>query len=71
MGNTFGEIKPFFVGKENLTGDLFHFNTKKYFYVSPFIDHDNTFDFRLEIPKEKLNIKIDDYKNEKKIFLAI
>ena len=70
VGNTFGEIKPFFVGKENLTGDLFHFNTKKYFYVSPFIDHDNTFDFRLEIPKEKLNSKIDDYTNEKKIFLS-
>jgi len=70
IGNTFGEMKLFFLGKEKLTDDKFHLNTTKYFYVSPFIDHDTNFDFNLVIPDEKLNIRIDDYKNEKRFFIS-
>lgn len=61
VGNTFREIKPYFLGKEKMKDGKFHLNTTKYFYVSPFIDMDTTFDFVLQIPDEKLNIKIDDY----------
>ncbi len=70
IGNTFGEMKPFLMTKENLTGTTFHLNTTKYFYVSPFIDHDTNFDFNLGIPGEKLSIRIDDFKNEKRFFIS-
>ncbi len=70
ISNTFREMKPFFIGKENLTENKFHVQTKKYFYVSPFIDHDTDLDFNLTVPDEKLNIKIDDYKNGKRFFIS-
>ncbi len=70
IGNTFGEIKPFFLGKKQFDSTKFYLNTTKYFYVSPFIDHDTQFDFNLVIPDEKLNIRIDDFKNEKRFFIS-
>ena len=70
VGNTFLEIKPYLIKKENLSKTSFHLNTKKYFYVSPFIEADTDFDFNIEIPNEKLNIKIDDYKNGSKFFIS-
>lgn len=60
IGNTFLEQKPFYIGKDKLQEELFHLNTQKNFYVSPFIDHNTLFDFRLKVPREKLDIKIDD-----------
>ena len=70
ISNTFHEMKLFFIGKENLQENKFHFNTTKYFYVSPFIEHDANFDFNLEEPGEKLNIRIDDYKNDRRFFTS-
>ena len=70
IGNTFGELKPFLLNKENLTDNKYYLNTTKYFYVSPFIDHDTNFDFNLTIPTEKLNIRIDDYKNGERFFIS-
>jgi uncharacterized protein len=69
--NTFLEMKPYFLGAENKNGDNFRLNTDKYFYVSPFIDMDTVFDFNLDIPGEKLNMKIDDYdKDGKRFFIS-
>ncbi|OCX54162.1 hypothetical protein BEL04_07805 [Mucilaginibacter sp. PPCGB 2223] len=59
--NTFREMKPYFLGAETKNGDSFKLNTGKYFYVSPFIDMDTSFDFDLDIPGEKLRIRIDDH----------
>jgi len=59
--NTFREMKPYFLGIDTLRSDCFKLNTEKYFYVSPFIDMDTSFDFDLHIPGEKLQLKIDDY----------
>ena len=70
VGNTFGEMKPYLLTKENLSGDRFRLNTTKYFYVSPFIDHDTNFDFSLVIPGEKLNIRIDDDKKGERFFIS-
>jgi DUF1365 family protein len=70
VSNTFREMKPFFLGKECFENGNFHLNTTKYFYVSPFIDHDTQFDFNLSIPAEKLNLRIDDYKDEKRFFIS-
>ena len=60
VGNTFREMKPYFVGISNAQG-RFQRRTPKYFYVSPFIDLDLEFDFRLAIPGEKLDLQINDF----------
>ena len=70
VGNTFGEIKPYLLAKENLTENNFHLNTIKYFYVSPFNEHDTVFDFNISIPDEKLKIHIDDYKERERFFIS-
>lgn len=77
ISNTFREMKPFFMGKECLNGKNFHLNTTKYFYVSPFMAHDSIFDFNIEVPGEKLNIRIDTLASKqgeepkgKKIFIS-
>ncbi|MCX2573035.1 DUF1365 domain-containing protein [Pedobacter sandarakinus] len=60
ISNTYREMKLFFFGKDALYGETFEKVTTKYFYVSPFIDHDDKFDFHLKIPQQKLDIRIDD-----------
>lgn len=70
VSNTFGEMKLFYLGKETLKENIFTHQTKKYFYVSPFINHDVDFSFKLAIPSEKLNLRIDDYANQKKVFIS-
>lgn len=68
--NTFKEMKLYFLGKETFNGKAFHLRVVKYFYVSPFIDHDAEFDFNLELPSEKLNVRIDDYKDDRRFFIS-
>ncbi|PBQ30833.1 hypothetical protein CNR22_03265 [Sphingobacteriaceae bacterium] len=70
VSNTFREMKPYYLGEETKTGDSFHLHTTKYFYVSPFIDHDTNFDFTISAPKDKLNIRIDDYKDGHRFFIS-
>lgn len=70
VSNTFREMKPYFLGKETLSDRKFHLNTAKYFYVSPFFDHDDHFDFNLVIPDEKLNVRIDTFHREERVFIS-
>lgn len=70
VSNTFCEMKPYFLGAENLYGQKFHLNTTKYFYVSPFFDHDASFDFNLHVPDEKLHIRIDTFNKEERVFIS-
>jgi uncharacterized protein len=70
VGNTFGEMKLFLLDNETLTKNQYLYRTKKYFYVSPFIEHDVDFDFHLTIPGDKLNLRIDDYKQGERFFIA-
>jgi DUF1365 family protein len=63
-------MKPFLLKREDQASDVFYLYTKKYFYVSPFIDHDTDFEFRLSLPGEKLNIRIDDYKDGDRFFIS-
>jgi DUF1365 family protein len=61
VGNTFREMKLFLLRREELTaGTTFAKIVPKHFYVSPFSSLDLSFDFKLKIPGEKLDIKIDD-----------
>ena len=69
--NTFLEMKPYFLGAETFQNEQYRLNTTKFFYVSPFIDMDTNFDFNLQIPGEKLQVKIDDYdKDGKRFFIS-
>ncbi|MFT5169778.1 MAG: DUF1365 family protein [Candidatus Omnitrophota bacterium] len=64
--NTFKEIKPFFMGPETLQEGAFISQQKKYFYISPFIELDVPMDFKIKIPNNSLDIRIDDLKQKKK-----
>lgn len=70
IGNTFGELKLFFIGTEDLNGSKFKDSQEKFYYISPFTQLDDTLDFRLTIPSDRLNICIDTSKNGKKIILT-
>ena len=70
VGNTFKELKPFFLDADNYSDGKFSARMQKNFYVSPFISHDVFFDFQLSVPDENLNIKIDDYRGDEKIFIT-
>jgi len=60
VGNTFGEIKPFLLGPGDFKDGCFVSQQKKYYYISPFIGMDIPMDFKLRIPDDKLDMKIDD-----------
>ena len=68
VGNTYYEMKPFLVREFN--GKTFDLRIKKHFYVSPFTQLDDEFDFKIAIPGEKLNVKIDDYRNGERFFIS-
>lgn len=70
VGNTFREMKLYLLDQSHFDGKRFHLRVPKNFYVSPFIDLDAQFDFQLGLPGEKMNIRIDDYKDERRIFLS-
>lgn len=68
--NTYREMKPYFLGSDKLKENNFSNAQTKNFYVSPFIDLDSDFHFNLNIPDEKLHVRIDDYKQGKRFFLS-
>lgn len=67
VGNTFGELKPFIVP---LDGGRFHVRVPKHFYVSPFSELDLSFDFRLDLPGDRLRVLIDDYRADVKTLMS-
>lgn len=71
ISNTYHEMKMYFFGKDELDGISFKKRIRKHFYVSPFIDLDDFFDFKLAIPTQKLDINIDDYdKDDQRFFIS-
>jgi len=70
VGNTFGELKPYFIGKDCYKDDKFSSQQTKYFYVSPFDKVDSVFDFQLKIPGDKLSIRVDAMRDNEKFFYA-
>jgi DUF1365 family protein len=70
VNNTFGEMKLFLLTRDHLDENIFSTRKIKKFYVSPFIDHDVEFDFKLEIPNNNLYNKIDDFRGTKRICTA-
>ena len=71
VGNTFGELKLFLLRPDELhEGKLFQKVTPKHFYVSPFSSLELSFDFKLRVPGDKLDIRIDDRAGDDKILLS-
>lgn len=70
VGNTFGELKPFFLGPETFEKQTFQSVQKKYYYISPFIDLEVPMDFQLKIPGERLMIRVDDLKKNGRLLYA-
>jgi DUF1365 family protein len=71
VGNTFREIKLYLLGREELSADDgFHKVVPKHFYVSPFSGLDLSFDFKLKIPGDLLDIKIDDRDGREKVLIT-
>ncbi len=71
VGNTFREMKLFLLRREELNaGTTFAKIVPKHFYVSPFSSLDLSFDFKLKIPGDKLEIKIDDRDGADKVLIS-
>lgn len=71
VGNTFREKKLYLLrGEEFIDGTTFSKIVPKHFYVSPFSPLDLSFDFKLKIPGEKLDIKIDDRDGDEKTLIT-
>ena len=68
IGNTFGELKYFYLGPEKKNTKAFVDQQIKYYYISPFTDLDNHLDFCIQVPDERLQITIDTLKNGEKFF---
>jgi len=66
--NTFHEQKPYVLTQRE--GDRFRLITQKHFYVSPFLDLELNFDFKLRLPTEHLEIHIDDQEGDSKAILT-
>ncbi len=68
IGNTFGELKDFYLGGDKRSEETFRDKQTKYYYISPFTDLDSSLDFKIQVPDERLNIKIDVVKNKERFF---
>lgn len=69
VGNTFREMKPYLL-RERTGEDAFRLVTPKHFYVSPFSALDLSFDFKLRVPGEALDIHIDDRDGDRRVLLS-
>ena len=70
IGNTFGELKPYLIGRPEFSEDIFRSRQTKHFYISPFVALDCWLDFQIKIPQDHLDIRIDDMQNQEKFFYS-
>lgn len=67
--NTFGELKPFLLTKEDLQKNRFQKKYPKLFYISPFSDLDQKLEIKVELPGNKLALYVNNYeKGDEKPF---
>lgn len=67
--NTFHEKKPYLLTGRDADG-RFRLVTPKHFYVSPFSRLDLSFDFKLGVPGQRMEIHIDDRDGEDRLLLS-
>jgi DUF1365 family protein len=61
IGNTFGELKPYYVAPTYFDNQSFQIKFTKEFYISPFLPLSNSLEFKLKWNDEALSIHINDY----------
>ncbi len=69
--NTFGELKPFLILRNSENEYLFSLRETKFFYVSPYEEFDTEFEFGLKEVSDRFTVKIDDYRNNERIFTSV
>lgn len=62
--------KLYLLRDENFSGAKFQKIIPKRFYISPFSQLDLHFDFNLQLPGDKLSIRVDDYEGDQKILIS-
>ena len=70
VSNTHGEMKMYVLDETCFHSGVFRLRITKHFYVSPFSDLSADFDFRIEVPGEHLNLKVDSYQEDKQMILS-
>ncbi|ODN71947.1 DUF1365 domain-containing protein [Methylobrevis pamukkalensis] len=69
--NTFGERHGYLIPIDSAAGGLVRQQCGKGFYVSPFIDMDLAYDFRLRLPDERLTVSINVGDDEGPLLAAV
>jgi DUF1365 family protein len=59
--NTFGELKPFLLTREDLQANQFRKDYPKLFYISPFSDLDQQLEIKVTLPGDKLALYVNTY----------
>lgn len=70
IGNTFGELKPFLIRNDKLAKTQFKDEQVKHYYISPFNKLDDRLEFKLEVPGETLNIRINTKRKNGRVLLT-
>ncbi len=70
IGNTFKELKYFYLAPQTQSQHMYHSNQVKYYYISPFTDLDDTLDFKVAFPDDRLHITIDVCRKGEKYFYS-
>jgi DUF1365 family protein len=60
--NTYGELKPFLLTRDDLLKQGFRKETPKLFYISPFSELDHQLRIRTELPADRLAIHVDSFR---------
>ena len=61
--NTFGELKPFLLKKEDLEKNRFRKKYPKLFYISPFSELDQVLEIKAEMPDGKIALYVNNYEH--------
>jgi DUF1365 family protein len=69
VSNTFGEMKLFLIDQKDK--QEFYQEERKLFYVSPFTDLDDQFEFRFQVPTDQLYAAINTSRNGQTYFYAV
>lgn len=70
VDNTFGERHGYVIPVESGSGEEIFQRCDKTFYVSPFMDMDLRYEFRVRAPSERLSIRIDTFDDEGLVLTA-
>ena len=68
--NTHRERKLYLLDKNCFDNDTFRLRTSKHFYVSPFSELDTEFEFIFRLPSAFMQMRVDDYREGKRILMS-